>query len=136
MTLYARINPDTQQPEARDFAAEPSFAKGWRPLTIEAQPTPSATQYVVPAAIVFGPLTATQGWVLVDKTAAELEAESLKDEKAQLDGWLTDVQTQLALDNAARALLTNLQRINELEKDTRVLLKVAKRYVRQQKQAL
>jgi hypothetical protein len=133
--IYARINPDTQQAEVRDFASEPSFAKGWRPLTIEAQPTPSATQYVVPAPIVFGPLTATQGWLLVEKTAAELEAESLKDEKAQLDGWLTDVQTQLALDNAARALLTNAQRITELEKDTRVLLKIAKRYVRQEKRA-
>jgi hypothetical protein len=136
MTLYARINPDTQQPEVRDFTTEPSFAKGWRPLTVDVKPTPSATQYVVAAPIVFGPLTATQGWVLVEKTAAELEADSLKDEKAQLDGWLTDVQTQLALDNAARALLTNVQRINELEKDTRVLLKIAKRYVRQQKQAM
>lgn len=134
--IYARINPDTQQPEARDFAAPPNAAKGWVPLIIDAQPTPSATQVVVDAGIVVGPAEAHQTWSLRDKTAEELEAESLRDEKAQLDGWLTDVQTQLALDNAARALLTNAQRINELEKDTRVLLKIAKRYVRQEKRSL
>jgi hypothetical protein len=134
--ICARINPDTLLQEARDFTSEPSFAKGWRPLTIDAQPTPSATQYVVAAPIVFGPLTATQGWQLVEKTAAQLEAEDLQSEKAQLNTWLDDVQTQLALDNATRALLTNVQRINELEKDTRVLLKIAKRYVRQEKRVL
>jgi hypothetical protein len=134
--IYARINPDTGLPEVRDFAAPPNAAKGWLPLVIDAQPTPSATQRVVDAGIVFEPTQARQTWALVDKTADELEADALNDEKAQLVNWLADVQTQLNLENAARALLTNAQRINELEKDTRVLLKIAKRYVRQQKRSL
>jgi hypothetical protein len=134
--LYAR--PDPNRPsvnDVRDFETPPPAAKGWRPLTVPEQPVPSATQVVVDAGIVFTPDTATQQWALREKAAAELEGEALKDEKAQLDGWLDDIQTQLALGNAERALLTNAQRISELEKDTRVLLKAAKRFVRQEKRS-
>jgi hypothetical protein len=65
-----------------------------------------------------------------------LEVESLQAEKAQITGYIDDLQTQLAIDNAARALLTNVQRINELEKDTRVLMRAVKFLLRDAKRRL
>jgi hypothetical protein len=138
MTTYYRITDQVLRdltPE--EFAALAQNKRDiLRVYVIDAQPVPSATQVVVSAGLVVGPVEAHKTWALRDKTADELEVDNLAAEKAQLDNWLTDVQTQLALDNPARALLTNAQRINELEKDTRVLLKAAKRYIRQQKRAL
>jgi hypothetical protein len=138
MTIYYR----TTDGALRDLSAQ-QYADLAQPkkdtlrvYIVDPRPVPSATQAVDNGLLVVGPVEAHLTWVLRDKTAAELEGDSLKAEKAQLDSWLTDIQTQLALDNAARALLTNAQRINELEKDTRVLLKAAKRYVRQEKRAL
>jgi hypothetical protein len=137
MTTYYRVSDSAfRELSAEQFAAlAPNKRADLRLYIIDAQPTPSATQVVVDSGIVVGPVEAHQTYSLRDKTASELEADSLSEEKAQLDGWLTDIQTQLALDNAARSLLTNVQRINELEKDTRALLKVAKRFVREAKRA-
>lgn len=138
MTTYYRITDQVLRDLTPEEFAGLSQNKRdtLRVYIVDAQPVPSATQVVVSAGLVVGPVEAHKTWALRDKTADELEADNLAAEKAQLDNWLTDVQTQLALDNPARALLTNAQRINELEKDTRVLLKAAKRYIRQQKRAL
>jgi hypothetical protein len=73
MTLYARINPDTTLPETRDFASAPNAAKGWVPLIIDVQPTPSAMQVVVNAGIVVGATEAHQTWGLRTKTQAEID---------------------------------------------------------------
>jgi hypothetical protein len=137
MSTYYRVSDGAfRELSAEQYASlAPNKRADLRLYIIDVQPTPSATQVVVDSGIVVGPVEAHQTYSLRDKTASELEADSLSDEKAQLDGWLTDIQTQLALDNAARSLLTNVQRINELEKDTRVLLKVAKRFVREAKRA-
>jgi hypothetical protein len=137
MSTYYRVSDGAlRELSAEQFAAlAPNKRADLRLYFIDAPPTPSATQVVIDAGIVVGPIEAHLTYALRDKTAAELEADSLSDEKAQLDAWLTDIQAQLAIDNAARALLTNVQRINELEKDTRVLLKVAKRFVREAKRA-
>jgi len=76
MTRYARVNPDTASPEARDFAAPPSAAKGWLPLVIDAQPTPSGTQTVESGPITFTATQAHQTWLLVAKTQAVLDREA------------------------------------------------------------
>jgi len=59
-------------------------------------------------------------------TADELEAAALEAEKAQIVGYITDVQTQLDISNATRGAMTTNQRLNTLEADTRVLLKSVK----------
>jgi hypothetical protein len=134
--IYARINPDTTLQEVRDFAAEPSFAKGWRPLTIEAQPTPSATQYVAAAPIVFGQLTATQGWVLLDKSADQIEAEEVQAAKAGYQAHIDALNVQLDITNAMRGAMTTNQRLNTLEADTRATMRAVKDLLRQAKRAL
>lgn len=82
--MYARIDPNTGTPDARQFADAPPAEKGWRPLSVDPQPTPSATQVVVLSGIVFDATTARQTWALRDKTAAELDAEAQAAEKDQL----------------------------------------------------
>jgi hypothetical protein len=144
MTTYVRLTQDKLAVEksdielsAQEFAALVEWKQSFMRLyVVDAAPVPSASQVVEAGVPLITPTEYHATWVLREKTADELEAEALNGEKAQLVNWLDDVQTQLNLDNAARALLTNAQRINELEKDTRVLLKVAKRYVRQQKRAI
>lgn len=135
MTLYARINPDTSTIEVRDFGTAPSAAKGWLLLILVDPPTPGPTQ-VATLSVVIANNVATQVWTLREKTAAELEAEDLQNERAQIDGYIANIQTQLDISNAARAALTNAQRINELERDTRATMKAAKYMLRQSKRAL
>ena len=89
-------------------------------------PTPTGTQKVVETAPVIDAINATQTWALVDMTADELEAAALEAEKAQIVGYITDVQTQLDISNATRGAMTTNQRLNTLEADTRVLLKSVK----------
>jgi hypothetical protein len=136
MTLYARINPDTQRQEVRDFAAAPSFDKGWRPLTVEVEPTPGPTQYVVASPIVFGPLTATQGWQLIEKTADQLEVDSILAERAALDAIITDLQAQRAVDRATWDAYTANQLRAEQWRDRQVLLRMAMLVARSMKQGL
>ena len=107
-----------------------------RVFIVDAQPVPTSQQVVVNGGIVVGPVEAHQTYTLRDKTAEELEADSLKDEKAQLDSWLTDIQTLLAIDNATFNAMSNADKFNTLRDTMRVTLKAAKRYVRQEKRAL
>lgn len=97
MTVYARHDPNNPGTiDVRDFAAPPPASKGWLPLTVPAQPVPSATQVVVDAGIVFTPPTATQQWALRDKTAAELDTDAQAAERpvvqAMLDALTADIQ--------------------------------------------
>ncbi len=103
MTYYARIDPNNGAPDVRDFASPPSLAKGWKLLTIDAQPVPSASQVVVQNAITFTATTATQTWSLRAKTQAELDAEATAAEKATL-------KAALALFDARTATNAQVQR--------------------------
>lgn len=138
MTTYYRVSDAALRDlTAEQFAALAANKRGdLRLYVVDAQPPPTATQVVIETGVVVGPLGAHLTYGLRDKTAAELEADDLATERQKLDAWLTDINARLALDNAASALLTNAQRIGELEKDTRVLLKVARRYVRQERRGL
>ncbi len=134
MTYYARINPNDGTPDVRDFASTPPTAKGWKPLTIDAQPVPSASQVIVQNAITFAATTATQSWSLRAKTQEELDGEELHAERDQIATYLADIKTQLEITNAARGALTNAQRLNELEKDSRVTMRAVKYLLRRAKQ--
>ncbi|MES3013280.1 MAG: hypothetical protein V4750_06060 [Pseudomonadota bacterium] len=98
MTDYARPDPsDPTRNDLRDFAAPPPFAKGWRPLTIDAQPTPSASQVLVNTGIVFTATTATQTWSLRAKTQAELDADAEAAELAALKAMVQALSEDIAL---------------------------------------
>lgn len=135
MTLYARINPDTSLIEVRDFTEAPSAAKGWLLLAIVASPTPSPTQVAV-LSVQIANNAAVQVWTLRDKSAAEIEAEELQAERAQIAGYIADIQTQLGISNATRGAMATNQRLNELERDTRIALKAAKYLLRQTMRSL
>jgi hypothetical protein len=131
--IYARLNPDTGAPEARDFSAPPPD-KGWLPLIIDEQPVPTQTQVLV-AGLVIGE-EAHQTWALRDKTADEIEYEAIQAEKAQIATYILDIQAQLDISNPTRAAMTTNQRINTLENDTRALLRSTKLLLRQLKRTL
>jgi hypothetical protein len=108
----------------------------YRPLVIDTQPVPSATQYVANAGIVIESGQVRQAWALLDKSAEQLEDDAVRAEKQQINTYLADLQTQLDISNAARAALTNVQRINELENDTRVVMRSVKFLLRETKRRL
>lgn len=137
MTTYYRVSDAAlRELTGEQYAAlAPNKQADLRLYVVDPKPVPSAIEVVEQGPVNVGLVEAHLTFLLRAKTAAELDADDLAGERQQLDAWFTDIQAQLAIDNAARALLTNVQRINELEKDSRVLLKVAKRYVRQEKRA-
>jgi hypothetical protein len=132
MTIYARINPDTGAIEEKDLAVPPPPNKGWLLLTIVAAPTISATQVAELSIQISGGI-ATQVWTVRDKTAAEIEAEELQAERAQINAYLAEVNTQIDITNAAYNALSNGDKLNVLRDDRRVTLKVAKFLLRQAK---
>lgn len=81
---YARLDPATGLPDVRNFDVAPSASKGWVSFFIDPKPTPTATQVVVDAGIVFSAASARQTWALRDKTQAELDAEARITERDQL----------------------------------------------------
>ena len=126
MSLYARPSPETGQPDVRDFASAPP-AKGWRPFTIDAQPTPSAVQVVIDAGIVFTPTTARQTWGLRAKTQAEQDAEANAADVAALKAMVASLTTAITTD---RSGLTQAQKVALLEQDAVRLSRVARYYLR------
>jgi hypothetical protein len=118
MTIYARIDPDTQVPQARDFGETvPPATKGWLPLVIDAQPTPGVNQVVVSAGIVFEATQARQTWALREKTADELEVEALTLELAQAANIIANLETQNAITNPQFNALTTAQKFDVLRAD-------------------
>lgn len=105
----------------------------WFPLTVDKRPVPTPTQIIVDTGIVFEETQARQTWAVRDLTEQELERIALKDERERITSYLLDLNAQLNTGNAARALLTNNQRINELERDTRILMKSLKYLLRSAK---
>jgi hypothetical protein len=141
MTIYARIEDDGSI-TLRDL--DPALVAMWvetnnpkalqlRLYVVDAQPVPSATQVVIDAGVVVGPLEAHQTWGLRAKTADELEAEALAAEKEQVNAYLTEVNTQLDITNATYNAMTNAQKLDVLRDDRRVTLKVAKFLLRRAK---
>ena len=82
--LYARKSPDTGEDDIRNFDAVPPIAKGWLPLVIDAQPTPSASQLVTQGPILYSATEAHQTWALRDKTAEEIAREADASERDQI----------------------------------------------------
>jgi hypothetical protein len=136
MTLYARIDPDTQVPQVRDFESAPSSTKGWLPLVIDAQPTPGANQVVVSGGIMFEETQARQTWSLRDMTADEIEAEALALELAQIDTLLANIDTQNAVTNAQFNAMTTAQKFDVLRADRNHLLRAAKFLLRRAKRGM
>jgi hypothetical protein len=144
MTLYARIDPLTQQVSAlvdmtlaEYQALDGNPKQQWlRPLVVDEKPAPGATQVVVDAGFVIEPTQVRQTWALREMTADEIEAAALLAEKAQIAQYIADIQTQLDISNATRGAMTTNQRLNTLEADTRATMKAAKFLLRQAKRAL
>ena len=143
MTLYARIDPLTQQVSLIELSAAEYQAfdgnpkQQWlRPLVVDAKPTPTTTQIVVDAGYVIEPTQVRQTWAAREMTSEELEAEAIRSERSQIAGYIADIQTQLDITNAQRAAMTDNQRRNALENDTRVLLRSVKLLLRYMKRAL
>jgi len=97
MSLYARLTETGSLLDLVDITPEQYAALAGNPkqsrlrlLVTDAQPTPSATQYVAPGPVVIEPTQARRTWVLVAKSAAQIDAETLAAER------VTDM-VQLAL---------------------------------------
>lgn len=142
--IYARIEADGS---ITLIDLDPTLVAKWvadgnpkalvhRAYVVDPQPTPGATQKVVGAGYVVEPTQVRQTWSLADKSAAELEADALKTERADLDTYLASLQAQLDISNATRATLSNAQRINELENDTRASMRALKFLLRDARRRL
>lgn len=93
-------------------------------------PVVSESEVVQEAPPAIDKATATQQWSTRQKTDTENVLSELSAEKDSLRTYITDVKAQLDVTNNARAAMTANQRINELERDTRVLLKAVKYLLR------
>lgn len=71
--LYARLNPDTETPEARDFAEPPPAGKNWVPVQIEPIPVTGENDILLEGPVEIEALptsegdptySAKQGWIV------------------------------------------------------------------------
>jgi hypothetical protein len=130
MTTYARLDPATLQfsflveltPEqyaALEVNGKALYLRAW---SVDAQPTPGATQYVDRGPIVIDATTARQTWVLQEKTAAQLELEQTEADKPQVRAVLAAMQAYAANQDVSG---TAVQRIERLELWVLRLVRVA-----------
>jgi hypothetical protein len=143
MTTYAKLDlADAVESlvdlDAEEYAGMQINGKAlrlrlWVPT---APPAPSATQVVEPALPVVDAVNATQAWTLRSKTSEELEADAIQAEKIQLTQYITDIQTQLDISNAAFSALTTAQKFDVLRDDRRAALRALKLLLRQLKRSL
>lgn len=129
---YARLTPNTQTVEAildlsADHVASLSANKrAWlRPLVIDAQPVPSSSQVVVEGGYVVEATQVRRTWTLRNKTAEELERESLAAEKSKIAEIISDLDLQKAVTRATWDGYTANQLKAEQWKDRQVLLRFA-----------
>lgn len=144
MTTYVRLIPGTQTIErygieltADEYARLVANGKAkhlrlWVPV---AAPT-SATQVVHEVAPIIDATTATQTWALRDRTAQEVEALAISDERAKAQEILDDIQTQRAVTRATWDGYTAAQLRAEQWRDRQVMLRAARLYMREVKRAL
>lgn len=114
MTLYYR----TTDAAIRDLSAEefaalaPSKRATLRLYSEDPRPTPSATQYVAPGPVVVDETTARKTWLLVEKTAEQIAADTFQtNSEAE---WSQIRQVALALKNGtgtAAERLTRCERV-------------------------
>jgi hypothetical protein len=122
MALYARLNPDTNLPEVRDFSVDPG-RKNWVPLVVQVQPAfDAATQVVVPNAITFSETQALQTWTVRAKTADELAADAATAARASLTARIADISAQRAVDRTTWDAYTANQLRAEQWRDRQALL--------------
>jgi hypothetical protein len=137
-TYYRTTDGSFHELSAEQFAALQANGKATalRLYVIDVKPTPSATQVVVDAGIVVGPVEAHRTWALRDKTATELEDEALAEELAQLDTLLASIDTQNAVTNVAFNAMTTAQKFDVLRADRNHLLRAAKFLLRRAKRGM
>lgn len=82
-----------------------------RPLVTDAAPTPTATQHLVRGPVVIEPTQARETWLLVDKTADELAAETAATDRAATLQQLKALQAALQAGTGTAA-----ERLARLEK--------------------
>jgi hypothetical protein len=139
MTTYYRTKDGSfHELSAEQFAALQANGKAeaLRLYVVDLMPTPSATQVVVDAGIVLGPIEAHQTWGLRDKTADELEADAIAAELAQVDTLLANIDTQNAITNAQFNAMTTAQKFDVLRADRNHLLRAAKFLLRSAKRGV
>jgi hypothetical protein len=138
LSAIESIKTNINQQELAVMQAHPSKGPRTLPIVNDVLPVPTNLQNIIdgPLVIQVPQARVLQTWALENKSAEQIEYEDIQAEKAQINSYLTDLQTQLDISNAARAALTNNQRINELEKDTRVLMKSMKFLLRATKRSL
>lgn len=98
--IYARVNPDNSvtlvdlDPAyvAMLQAAGNPKAGSIRAYVIDAQPVPSATQYVAEAGFVIEPAQVRKTWALANKPAHQIDAETDAAELEQLRAVIADLQ--------------------------------------------
>ncbi len=102
MTTYARLTPDklaleqTVELTTEELAALGEWKQSFMRLyVIDAQPTPSATQKVIDGAPLIDETSYHRTWALIDKSAAELEAEAISTEKAELEDRITKLKAAI-----------------------------------------
>lgn len=132
MPRFARLNADLTLRDIIDIAQATYDALAGnpkqallRPLTIDVQPVPLATQVVDPGPIVIEPTQARQTWALRLKTLAEIERDALAVELQQIDLLITDLQTQRDVTRATWDGYTAAQLRAEQWRDRQALLRLA-----------
>lgn len=143
MTIYARLSSDQLSVigfvdlTSADVAAfqvngKIQFLRLY--VTVPA-PVPGANQVVEQGPPTIDAVNATQTWVVRAMTADELEFAALSTEKAQIQAYIDNTNTQLNIDNATFNAMTVAQQIATLRDDRRVVLKAVKYLLRQAKRA-
>jgi hypothetical protein len=143
MTTHVRLNADGAIERYLDLtpeqytALEANGKATWlRVWVVNPQPVPTATQVVVNSGILITATEAHQTWTVREKTAAELEAESIAAERAKIDEVLTDLATQRNVTRTTWDALTAAQLRAEQWRDRQVLLRLANLVARRIKQEI
>jgi hypothetical protein len=132
MTAYVRLNAEGAIERHLDLTPEEYAAlqangkASWLRLWIvDPQPTLTATQVVELGAITITATEARQTWSVREKTALELEAESVAAERAKADEILADLTTQRAVTRTTWDAYTATQLRAEQWRDRQALLRAA-----------
>lgn len=143
MTAYVRLNSVGAIERHLDISPEEYAAlqangkAAWLRLWIvDAKPVPTATQVVIDAGVVITATEAHQTWSVREKTAPELEAESILTERNKVDEILADLATQRAVTRTTWDALTAAQLRAEQWRDRQVLLRLANLVARRIKQEI
>jgi hypothetical protein len=108
----------------------------FRPLVTDPQPTPTATQVVMSAGYVIEPTQVRETWSLREKSADEIEDESLVVDRAQIAAALDSINTQLAITNAQVDAMTTAQIRTLVRDDRRIVFQVLRYIARRVKRGM